>query len=601
MDFEQIEEQDGIRFSWNVWPASRVDAGKLVVPISCLYTPLRSKSDLVTVGYEPIFCKQPCRAILNPYCQIDVESKFWICPFCLQRNQLPPQYKDINVHNLPAELMSAYTTIEYTLGKPSPQPPVFFFVVDTSLEEDEMKGLRESLLISLQSLPPHSLIGLITFGTMVQVHELGFMEIPKSYVFRGSKDYSQQQIQDMLGLGTTAAQRNPQSATGTGVQMRFLVPQQLCEFSLSQIFEQLQRDPWPVDADKRPQRSTGCAVSIAVSLLETLCPNSGGRVMLFTGGPCSVGPGAVVGLELRESIRSHHDIDADRAKYYKKAMHYYETVSKRAAKNGHACDILFGCLDQVGLAEMKSLANYTGGNIVMSESFNTNIFRQSCQRIFLKDSFGNLCMAFNATMEVMVSRELRICGLIGPAISLAKKNASVSDTEIGLGGSNHWKMCALTPKTTQAVYFEIVNTGPAAPGAKGIVQFATSYQHPSGQMRVRVTTTARALADLNAPEIASTFDQEAATALMARIAVFKAEIDDAPDVLRWLDRLLIRLCQKFGEYRKEDPSSFRLSPVFSMYPQFMFYLRRSQFLHVFNNSPDETAFYRYYFAMLLFY
>ena len=153
-------------------------------------------------------------------------------------------------------------------------------------------------------------------------------------------------------------------------------------------------------------------------------------------------------------------------------------------------------------------------------------------------------------------------------------------------------MCGLTPKTTQAVYFEIVNTGPASPGAKGLIQFATSYQHPSGQMRIRVTTTARALADLNAPEIAATFDQEAATALMARIAVFKAEIDDAPDVLRWLDRLLIRLCQKFGEYRKEDPSSFRLSPIFSMYPQFMFYLRRSQFLHVFNNSPDETAFYR---------
>lgn len=28
---------------------------------------------------------------------------------------------------------------------------------------------------------------------------------------------------------------------------------------------------------------------------------------------------------------------------------------------------------------------------------------------------------------------------------------------------------------------------------------------------------------------------------MARIAVFKAEYDDGPDVLRWLDRMLIRL------------------------------------------------------------
>ncbi|KAG9096112.1 GTPase-activating protein S23 [Ceratobasidium sp. UAMH 11750] len=80
---------------------------------------------------------------------------------------------------------------------------------------------------------------------------------------------------------------------------------------------------------------------------------------------------------------------------------------------------------------------------------------------------------------------------------------------------------------------------------------------------------------------------------MARIAVFKAEIDDSPDVLRWLDRMLIRLCQKFADYRKEDTMSFRLADNFSIYPQFMFHLRRSQFLQVFNNSPDETAFYRH--------
>lgn len=80
---------------------------------------------------------------------------------------------------------------------------------------------------------------------------------------------------------------------------------------------------------------------------------------------------------------------------------------------------------------------------------------------------------------------------------------------------------------------------------------------------------------------------------MSRIAVFKAEVDDGPDVLRWVDRMLIRLCARFAEYRKDDPSSFRLDKNFTLYPQFMFHLRRSQFLQVFNNSPDETAFYRH--------
>ncbi len=42
--------------------------------------------------------------------------------------------------------------------------------------------------------------------------------------------------------------------------------------------------------------------------------------MLFTGGPATEGPGMVVGPELKEPIRSHHDIDRDNIKYYKKAL-----------------------------------------------------------------------------------------------------------------------------------------------------------------------------------------------------------------------------------------------------------------------------------------
>ena len=42
--------------------------------------------------------------------------------------------------------------------------------------------------------------------------------------------------------------------------------------------------------------------------------------MLFSGGPATEGPGMVVSNELREPIRSHHDIEKETAKYYKKAV-----------------------------------------------------------------------------------------------------------------------------------------------------------------------------------------------------------------------------------------------------------------------------------------
>lgn len=193
------------------------------------------------------------------------------------------------------------------------------------------------------------------------------------------------------------------------------------------------------------------------------------------------------------------------------------------------------------------------------------------------------------------TKELKVSGLIGHATSNNKKSNCVGETEIGIGQTSSWKICSLNPKSTLGVYFEVVTPAgqPMGPdSSRGMIQFVTHYQHPSGQFRLRVTTLARSFAEAGHPSIAANFDQESAAVLMARIAVFKAEIDDSPDVLRWLDRMLIRLCQKFAEYRKDDPASFRLSNNFSIYPQFMFHLRRSQFLQVFNNSPDETAFYR---------
>jgi hypothetical protein len=41
--------------------------------------------------------------------------------------------------------------------------------------------------------------------------------------------------------------------------------------------------------------------------------------MLFAGGPATDGPGMVVSSELREPIRSHHDIDRDSVKHFKRA------------------------------------------------------------------------------------------------------------------------------------------------------------------------------------------------------------------------------------------------------------------------------------------
>ncbi|XP_045430260.1 protein transport protein Sec23B isoform X2 [Pipistrellus kuhlii] len=525
---QQNEERDGVRFSWNVWPSSRLEATRMVVPLACLLTPLKERPDLPPVQYEPVLCSRPtCKAILNPLCQVDYRAKLWACNFCFQRNQFPPAYTGISEVNQPAELMPQFSTIEYMIQRGPQSPLVFLYVVDTCLEEEDLQALKESLQMSLSLLPPDALVGLITFGRMVQVHELSCEGISKSYVFRGTKDLTAKQIQGTF-------------------------------------------------------------------------PNTGARIMLFTGGPPTQGPGMVVGDELKVPIRSWHDIEKDNARFMKKATKHYEMLANRTATNGHCIDIYACALDQTGLLEMKCCANLTGGYMVMGDSFNTSLFKQTFQRIFSKDFNGDFRMAFGATLEVKTSRELKIAGAIGPCVSLNVKGPCVSENELGVGGTSQWKICALDATSTLGIYFEVVNqhNAPIPQGGRGAIQFVTQYQHSSTQRRIRVTTIARNWADAQSQfkHIEAAFDQEAAAVLMARLGVFRAESEEGPDILRWLDRQLIRLCQKFGQYNKEDPTSFRLSDSFSLYPQFMFHLRRSPFLQVFNNSPDESSYYRHHFA-----
>jgi protein transport protein SEC23 len=87
------------------------------------------------------------------------------------------------------------------------------------------------------------MIGLITYGRMTYVHELGFADCPKAYVFRGDKEMTGRQIQDQLGLTLSSDPLNK----GDNVAIkRFLVPVSECEFALNSILDDLQPDPWPV-------------------------------------------------------------------------------------------------------------------------------------------------------------------------------------------------------------------------------------------------------------------------------------------------------------------------------------------------------------------
>lgn len=153
-------------------------------------------------------------------------------------------------------------------------------------------------------------------------------------------------------------------------------------------------------------------------------------------------------------------------------------------------------------------------------------------------------------------------GAIGEVTSLKQKNNHVSDTEIGFGQTNRWFLGGIDKNKSIAFYFDICNTG-NQPNQKAHLQFQTSYQSVNGTKRIRVTTIQRNMSppdDLR--DMAYGFDQETAAVLMARQAVYKTITEESMDVIRWLDRMLIKLVSKFAEYKKDEPSTFRLSREF---------------------------------------
>ena len=368
---------------------------------------------------------------------------------------------------------------------------------------------------------------------------------------------------------------------------------------------------------KRAPRCTGSALAAATSVLEGCAPGGSARAMVFTGGPSVGGEGAIVGEDLTEQLRSHVDIlnrrDSTRTK---RITEHYQKLAVRAARKGFAIDLVGASLEETGLHEMRACVRASGGVALQAETFGAPHLRASLRRLFATDESSGegeeLRLGYSGTLELRASKECERAELLGFGSSAsAIPQSGVVDTLMGRGGDEEgeaevteagdarsftWRVGSLNAHYAAAIQLTRAKESLAGPPRDAAyLQLSVAYTPAAGGRRMRVTTLR--LPRLTHPvppmQLLPAFDQQAAAALMVRLAL--RDVDDgAPpaEMLTTIDKSLIKTMKALCDYRKGDPGTVMLPPPCAQLPGLVFHLRRSPVVRTTGTSPDESAYFR---------
>jgi protein transport protein SEC23 len=535
-----IEEADGVRLTWNIWPStlSKLEA----IPMACMYN---IHQPALTLPCEPIPCHS-CQSILNNLSLVDFGSYSWTCMFCNTKNTLPPHARDISPNNLLPEMMDQNSTVEYILSKNTPFPPVYFLIIDICTYDQERHDLmKRGVLAVLDKIPENALIGVILFGTNIDLLTFNNEEIKTIYKFSGKIQYKKETLANL------------------GDVRNFLVKKSEKFEEIVDIINNLEADPFPVMSGYRQIRCTGSALSFAVSFMEGPFNDSPVKYMLFTQGPCTLGPGKVNMLEIVENSGERLDLEGVKI--------FYKELGERINSAGHSVDLISETIADIGIEYLKHATALTGGAIVMAQDFDEDIKINTIARLMASEN-GVLKQGFNAKIQVKTTPNLAFKGIFGEGRPL---------------GSG-WRVGSILEETNISILLE--NTSSAKSQDFGYVQIITQYQRSDRSIATRVTTLSRMFSD-DKTALASGFDQEAACVFQAR-ALLSKEFQNVMDFESAIDKSLIKFTKRYGTYERNNPASVFLPDSMSYFPNFMFFFRRSLLVQKDGISQDESAYFK---------
>ncbi|KAG7193009.1 uncharacterized protein KQ657_001122 [Scheffersomyces spartinae] len=563
-DFALDENIHGVRFNWNVFPSTRLEESAQVTPVGCLYSLLHKRPQelksipVSNTGRLPPRCKS-CKSYINPFCRIDRLNGMWVCCICDKKSYFPPDTKLPTselpeVDEWPIELQQVSSTIDHVLPVDitnpidGDTPYSYMFLLDLYVVEGHQSEFDSYILKvtkAISELPEGSLMGIVGY------HD--------SVIFANGARLSPTDIaDDIIDLESDQTKKKTEKNNKTkknknllsslfsesvyeafldkvGVASGFSNSWDQLPLVSSKIFTQnkevalqtIKHLVPKIAPDYKPPRVTGFAVYLA-SLLLSQCSfaNFIGKLVLFSGGPCTSGPGMVA--DTKSPMRSHSDIVNMKAPYYTTSERFYRTLSYIA--NGHtteralnavntisgrlsdsyppakqprwSVDMFITSLDQVGVYEMKSLSAMTCGGIFLNDDYNRAAFGEG-----LTASLGQVNQT-NGVLTVSTSQGLKVNKMLGngcplpPAVDGSDIVSKIGDQVTSfdpqakkLNFTNQWQFNSLqSDNGCVAVYFQMdtansINSLNAAGSTHVFIQFQLKYRDwESNTQRVRVTT-----------------------------------------------------------------------------------------------------------------
>ncbi|ONK61426.1 uncharacterized protein A4U43_C08F29780 [Asparagus officinalis] len=517
------------------------------------------------VQRDPHRC-QNCGAYVNLYCEILLGSGQWQCVICKKLNSSDGEYiapsKEV-LFNWPELSCSAIDYVQIGNKRPGFMPvsdsrmsaPIFL-VIDECLDEAHLQHLQGSLHAFVDSLPPTTRIGVISYGRTVSVYDFSEGSMASADVLPGEKSPDQESLKALI--------------YGTGV---YLSPVHASLPVAHTIFSSLR--PYKLNLPEASRdRCLGAAVEVALAIIQGpsvemshgIIKRSGGnsRILVCAGGPNTYGPGLVP-----------HSFSHPNYPYMEKtAIKWMEHLGQEAHRHATVVDILCAGTCPVRVPILLPLAKSSGGVLVLHDDFG-EAFGVNLQRASMRAAGSH------GLFEIRCSDDILVTQVIGPGEEAPTDAHETFKNDysfpIQMHSVEETQSFALSMETKRDIKNDHV-----------YFQFAVQYSDVYRADISRVITVRLPTVDSVSAYLGSIQEDVSSVLIAKRSLLYAQNPTDAIDMRLTVDERVKDIASKFGSQMPKS-KLFRFPKELSLLPENLFHLRRGPLLGNIVGHEDERS------------